>query len=84
MTTRETEAVVFGLPAATATATAIQVGSNSVALRPQFKYVGSIVLADGGQVKEAVLSRAGLQIPQGSSPGGWGWAPSSSSTSPWC
>ena len=52
----KTEAVVFGLPAATA-ATKIQVGSNHVAVKPQFKYVGSIVelwrvQADGGQDKE--------------------------------
>ena len=50
----KTEAVVFGLPAATTAAAAatIQVGSNSVAVKPQFKYVGSIVQADGGQDKE--------------------------------
>ena len=50
----KTEAVVFGLPTATAAAAAatIQVGSNSVAVKPQFKYVGSIVLADGGQDRE--------------------------------
>ena len=47
----KTEAVVFGLPAATAAAT-IQFGSNSVAVKPQFKYVGSIVQADGGQDRE--------------------------------
>ena len=58
----KTEAVVFDLPAATTAAT-IQLGSNSVAVRPQFKYVGSIVPADGGQ-DNAVLSRAGLQTPQ--------------------
>ena len=52
----KTEAVMFGMPAATAAAATIQVGSNSVAVKPQFKYVGSIV-----------LSRAGLQIPQGKS-----------------
>ena len=46
----KTEAVVFGMPAAAAAT--IQVGSNSVAVRPQFKYVGSIMLADGGQDKE--------------------------------
>ena len=64
----KTEAVVFGLPDATAAAAAkIQVGSNSVAVKPQFKYVGSIVQADGD-----------------SPPGGWGWAPSSSSINPWC
>ena len=40
------EAVVFGMPAATAAAATIQVGSNSVAVKPQFKYVGSIVQAD--------------------------------------
>ena len=50
----KTEAVVFGLPAATTAAT-IQVGSNSVAVGPQFKYVGSIVQAGGGQDK--VLQR---------------------------
>ena len=33
---------MFGLPAA-ATAATIQVGSNSVAVKPQFKYVGSRV-----------------------------------------
>ena len=34
----KTEAVVFGLPAATAAAAAtIQVGSDSVAVKPQFK-----------------------------------------------
>ena len=44
----KTEALVFGLPAATAAAAAkIQVGSNSVAVKPQFKYVGSIVQAGG-------------------------------------
>ena len=49
----KTEAMVFGLPAATATAaTTIQVGSNSVAVKPQFKYVGSIMQADGGHDKE--------------------------------
>ena len=42
---------MFGLPASTTAAT-IQVGSNSVAVRPQFKYVGSTVQADGGQDKE--------------------------------
>ena len=42
---------MFGLPAA-ATAATIQVGSNSVAVKPQFKYVGSIVQADGGQDRE--------------------------------
>ena len=47
----KTEAVVFGLPAA-ATAATIQVGSNSVAVKPQFKYVGSIVQADGGKDRE--------------------------------
>ena len=47
----KTEAVVFGLPAA-ATAATIQIGSNSVAVKPQFKYVGSIVQADGGQDRE--------------------------------
>ena len=36
------------MPAATAAAK-IQVGSSSVAVEPQFKYVGSIVQADGGQ-----------------------------------
>ena len=60
----KTEAVVFGLPAAK-----IQVGSSSVAVKPQFKYVGSIVQADGGQDRELQrrLCRAGLQIPQGKS-----------------
>ena len=48
----KTEAVVFGLPAATAAAAKIQVGSSSVAVKPQFKYVGSIVQADGGQDRE--------------------------------
>jgi len=48
----KTEAVVFGMPAATAAAATIQVGSNSVAVKPQFKYVGSIVQADGGQDRE--------------------------------
>ena len=47
----------------------IQVGSNSVAVKPQFdKYVGSIVQAGGEldkEPEEVVLSRAGLQIPQG-------------------
>ena len=61
---------MFGMPAATAAAATIQVGS-SVAVKPQFKYVGSIVQADGGQDRElqeeVVLSRAGLQIPQGKS-----------------
>ena len=42
-----TEAVVFGMPAATAAAATIQVGSNSVAVKPQFKYVGSIVQVAG-------------------------------------
>ena len=42
---------MFGLPAATAAAATIQVGSN-VAVKPQFKYVGSIVQADGGQDRE--------------------------------
>ena len=51
---------MFGLPAA-ATAATIQIGSNSVAVKPQFKYVGSIVQADGGQDKEVVLSRASLK-----------------------
>ena len=45
----KTEAVVFGMPAVAAT---IQVGSNSVAVKPQFKYVGSIVQADGGQDRD--------------------------------
>ena len=40
------------MPAATAAAATIQVGSNSVAVKPQFKYVGSIVQADGGQDRE--------------------------------
>ena len=48
----KTEAVVFGMPAATAAAATIQVGSNSVAVKPQFKYVGSTVQADGGQDRE--------------------------------
>ena len=48
----KTEAVVFGMPAATAAAATIQGGSNSVAVKPQFKYVGSIVQADGGQDRE--------------------------------
>ena len=48
----KTEAVVFGLPAATAAAAKIQVGSSSMAVKPQFKYVGSIVQADGGQDRE--------------------------------
>ena len=56
-------------PPAAAAAATIQVGSNSMAVKPQFKYVGSIVQADGGQDKELqrrlVISRAGLQIPQG-------------------
>ena len=47
----KTEAVVFGLPAATA-ASKIQVGSSSVAVKPHFKYVGSIVQADGGQDRD--------------------------------
>ena len=61
----KTEAVVFGLPAA-ATAATIQVGPNSVAVKPQFKYVGSIVQADGGQDRElqrrlcSGLQRVGL------------------------
>ena len=49
----KTEAVVFGLPAATAAAaTTIQVGSNCVAVKPRFKYVGSIVQADRGAGQE--------------------------------
>ena len=56
----KTEAVVFGLPAATAAAT-IQFGSNSVAVKPQFKEWAALcssgqhcalVQADGGQDKE--------------------------------
>ena len=44
---------MFGLPATTAAAAAkIQVGSSSVAVKPQFKYVGSIVQVDGGQDRE--------------------------------
>ena len=42
---------MFGLPAATAAAM-IQVGSNSVAVKHQVKYVGSIVQAGGWQDKE--------------------------------
>ena len=71
----------------------IQVGSNSVAVKPQFdKYVGSIVQAGGEldkEPEEVVLSRAGLQIPQGKydmfssrMEGGTGWAPSFSYTNP--
>ena len=49
----KTEAVVFRLLAATtAAATTIQVGSKGVAAKLQFKYVGSIVQAGGGQDKE--------------------------------
>ena len=60
----KTEAMVVGLPAATAP---IQVGSNSVVVRPQFKYSAGRRGAGQGAPEEAVLSRAGLQIPQGNS-----------------
>ena len=41
--------------------------------------------AGQGAPEEVVLSRAGLPSRQiCSPPGGWGWAPSSSSTNPWC
>ena len=67
----KTVAVVFGQHAATAAVAAtIQVGSNSVAVRPHFKYVGS-ARADGGQAFMSYL--LSLCFP----PGAWGWVPSS-------
>ena len=57
----KTEAVVFGLPVATTAATTtIQVGSNNVAVKPQFKYMGSRWGTGQGAPEDVVLSRAGL------------------------
>ena len=55
-------AVVFDQPAATTAATKIQVGPNSVAVWRQFKYVGRIVQADGGQDKELQRLCSGGQV----------------------
>ena len=59
----KTEAVVFGLPAAPAAAAAtIQVGSNSVAVRPQFKHVLFIIPACSASAGSS-LSSSGLRGP---------------------
>ena len=44
--------ICFPPPGFAAAAAKILVGSSSVAVKPQFKYVGSIVQADGGQDRE--------------------------------
>ena len=65
----KTEAVVFGMPAATAAAATIHVGSNSVAASVQVcgQHCAGRWGAGQGAPEEVVLSRAGLQIPQGKS-----------------
>ena len=67
----KTEEVVFGLPAATAT-TMIQVGSNRVnrsqaSVQVCGQHCAGRRGAGQGAPEEVVLSREGLQIPQGNS-----------------
>ena len=54
----KTEAVVFGMPTATAAAATIQVGSNSVAVKPskaglQIPQGKSVLLQEGGAGRQA-------------------------------
>ena len=53
------QTMAFAQPAAAAVAATIQVGSNSMKARPQFKYVGSLGQADGGQERPQSSSRGG-------------------------